>query len=80
MSETTKEEHYQKEEKNKQIIDSDDSDNDSDKDSELNEEPSEDDKPKERQRPSLRENVFYYKVKLYSNRGNNPNKIFQQLL
>ena len=63
------------------IVESDDSDDDStDDQSDSDDDSTDEDKPKEKPHPSPRANVCYYKVKLYSNGGTNPNKIFQQLL
>ena len=67
-----------KKKKRVQIVESEESEDDSEESSDSNEDT--DDEPQDRTRPSTRENIFYYKVKLYSNGGSNPNKIFQQLL
>ena len=70
-----------KKKKTIRIVESDDSDDDStDDQSDSDEDSTDEDEPKEKPRPSPRANVCYYKVKLYSNGGTNPNKIFQQLL
>ena len=47
--------------------------------SDSSEESSDNEEPTERPVPGLRKNICYYKVKLYSNGGKNPNKIFQSL-
>ena len=63
------------------IDDSDDSDDDSkdDESSDSDVDSPEEEEPTECPRPLERENVCYYKVKLFSDGGNNPNKIFQLL-
>ena len=58
---------------------SDDSDDEDRSAASSDEDTGDDDEPKERPRPRNRTNMCYYKIKLYSNGGDNPNKVFQQL-
>ena len=62
-----------------EIDDSDDSDDESKEEESSDEETDDEEEPIERPRPRNRTNVCYYKVKLYSNGGDNPNKVFQLL-